>query len=121
MGTLKPQWIIGLTVEYKNHTAKLDKFVEEHPRLFTRSKTQTNGYINYIMFWDGSKEGWDDSNEGDKLRNQFLKLMKEAGRFTVYEIVDPENYEPKIQRSYIHSHDAPEWVKSINNGGGRTE
>lgn len=111
MGTLKPQWIIGLTVAYEDRTAKLDKFVDEHPRLFTRSKEQTNGYINYVMFWDGSKEAWDDSNEGDKLREQFLKLLKEAGGMRIYEIVDPPDCEPRIKLTYI----PPKWAKSVKN------
>lgn len=37
----------------------------------------TNGYIHWIFLPDGSKEGWDASNEGDRYRDQFVDLFRD--------------------------------------------
>lgn len=39
------------------------------------SKPQTNGYRTFCVVPDGSKEGWDTSNEGDTRRDQFVEWM----------------------------------------------
>jgi len=38
-------------------------------------ETSTNGYIHWIFLPDGSKEGWDTSNDGDGYRNAFVELF----------------------------------------------
>jgi hypothetical protein len=37
----------------------------------------TNGYYTYALLPDGSKEGWDDSDIGDAVREAFLDLFPE--------------------------------------------
>jgi hypothetical protein len=39
------------------------------------SDTVTNGYRTFAIFPDGSKEGWEDSNEGDKNRDAFMAAL----------------------------------------------
>lgn len=41
---------------------------------------QVNGYRSFAVFPDGSKEGWDDSDQGDKEREQ-LKTWLNAQRY----------------------------------------
>lgn len=40
------------------------------------------GVVNFGQFYaflpDGSKEGWQDSHDGDKYRQQFIELFKDA-------------------------------------------
>lgn len=38
-------------------------------------ETMTNGYVHWIFLADGSKEGWDTSNDGDGYRNAFIELF----------------------------------------------
>lgn len=99
MGVLKPQWVIGITFANSEETELLDNFIEQHPKLFTKSKVMVNGYINYVMFWDGSKEYWDDSNEGDALRKQFLELLRQTKYTDIYEIERNEGCEPSLKYS----------------------
>src|SRR5215831_12078344 len=35
----------------------------------------TNGYDTYVFLPDGSKEGWDTSDEGDRYRARFLDIF----------------------------------------------
>ena len=39
-----------------------------------------NGWVVWTLFPDGSKEGWPDSDDGDKLRTEFVDLFATAGR-----------------------------------------
>lgn len=35
-----------------------------------------NGYISFFIAPDGSKEGWRESNNGDKVRKEFVNYLK---------------------------------------------
>lgn len=37
-----------------------------------------NGYASIFIAPDGSKEGWNESDNGDKQRNEFIKWLREA-------------------------------------------
>jgi hypothetical protein len=39
--------------------------------------SQNNGYYSFFIPPDGSKEGWPDSLEHDKLRQRFKEVLKE--------------------------------------------
>ena len=43
---------------------------------FLISKPQMNGIYTVCLISDGSKEGWPDSESGDKLRQQFIAWME---------------------------------------------
>lgn len=38
-----------------------------------------NGYNSFFIAPDGSKEGWMDSDKGDKNRKKFIKALKKDG------------------------------------------
>lgn len=38
-------------------------------------KSKINGYVSFFIAPDGSKEGWSESNEGDKNREQFINWI----------------------------------------------
>src|ERR1035441_1015602 len=37
-----------------------------------------NGYRSFVVHPDGSKEGWEESDAGDKARNQFIDWLRVA-------------------------------------------
>ena len=39
-------------------------------------KSKMNGYYSFFVAPDGSKEGWEDSDEGNKKRDEFIKYLK---------------------------------------------
>jgi len=55
------KWIDGLS----NHERKL----------IVRTGSWANGYCTFIVAPDGSKEGWDTSDEGDALRERFIARL----------------------------------------------
>ena len=42
-------------------------------------RTSLNGYSSFAIFTDGSKEGWPDSDAGDKARAVFRGLAEKLG------------------------------------------
>lgn len=40
-------------------------------------KSPVNGYISFFVAPDGSKEGWETSDEGDAAREKFCKFIDE--------------------------------------------
>ena len=102
MGVLYRQMVICITYDWdSNERKELDKLVEENPGFFAKSPSLINSVMSYVMFWDGSKEGWDISDDGDKLRKQFIKLIKNLESAELYEINDHEENEPKLKHTYI--------------------
>jgi len=99
IGVFKPEFVIGIVSAWEE-TDELDQFVLEHPKLFSKSGVLVNGYVNYVMFWDGSKEGWDDSIEGDRLRNTFLQLLKRINYTKIY-YIEHEKSEPTVSFSFV--------------------
>lgn len=73
MGWLYPQYVIGQVYQGDDW---LDKLCEESGGMIVRVDGKANGEINYFMGWDGSKEGWNTSDEYDKLRDRFLNRLK---------------------------------------------
>ena len=39
--------------------------------------SRTNGYVSFCVFPDGSKEGWDESEQGNDRRNGLILWMRE--------------------------------------------
>lgn len=102
MGVISPQMVICICHDREgNAKDELDDFVKATPDLFVRSGVLTNGVINYVMFWDGSKEGWNESDRGDELRDKFLDLVKELTYAEIYKIDHFENYQPTLSYQHI--------------------
>ena len=109
MGTLYEQMVIVTTYDWgSNDRRELDQFISEHPDLFTKSGVLTNSTINYMMFWDGSKEGWSDSDRGDELRAEFIRLCKKLYMAEIYEINNHEMREndPTLIHTYVRNRDS---------------
>jgi hypothetical protein len=63
--------------DFEEITTWINQLKEKDQKLFTVSQKQINGYFTIYCGPDGSKEGWDDSNRGDDIREKFIfKLNK---------------------------------------------
>lgn len=67
----------------ENELKKIKKWVDAIQdnlwrNLFLFSDKVINGLYTVVMVPDGSKEGWPESDHGDKLRNEFINLLEEA-------------------------------------------
>jgi len=118
MGYIKKQWILALIVGQSEGRQELDKFIQENTKFFTKSQEMTNGYTNYVMYWDGSKEGWDSSNMGDVIRGKFIRLLNGVEGATIYEITDDEHRDnPEINKRWI----CPKQYKSLLKVGSKED
>src|SRR6185437_16291776 len=98
-GYFMNEFVIGVINNcYKESVVKLDKFTELHSDLIFKKNALSNGYINYVMIWDGSKEGWETSEEADLVRAEFISLLKST-KADWYSIQDGEDYEEPINHS----------------------
>ena len=57
--------------------AWVDQLSEGEQNLFVRSSPVTNGYHSFALMPDGSKEGWEESDSGDLLRQRFIDRLSE--------------------------------------------
>ena len=69
-------WNRRSMLEARNKAKKIFPYVSEI------SPETTNGYYSLFIPPDGSKEGWDESDEGNERRNKFLSWL------TIYSIFD---------------------------------
>jgi hypothetical protein len=49
--------------------------------IITRSGPHVNGYLTWVFNYDGSKEGWTDSERADDLRLKFMQAAVEHLRW----------------------------------------
>ena len=68
----------------------------KHP-LFAVIPAIRNGYITYVMAWDGSKEGWDASDEANKIREEFILKLQDANA-KIYHIEDSDMNDAAFMR-----------------------
>lgn len=98
MGYIKKQWLIVNFFDFKDEKKsikKVNNFIKKlgnKKRFFYKNTKKTNGYITFFMDWDGSKEGWNTSNDFDKIRESFINLIKKiAPESKIIHICDDEN------------------------------
>jgi len=89
MGYLKPEYVILETSQYeKKGINEIDKFIEEQEeeikRYFKKFDKLTNATIIYFMCWDGSKEGWDESNKCNEVREKFIDIIREKFEYPTF-------------------------------------
>lgn len=53
----------------------LQGWIGTRPDCFIRSRPTVNGYQTFVMFPDGSKGGWPESETGDLLRDEFVERL----------------------------------------------
>lgn len=100
MGYIKAEWIlVDFCEPFKNDKDEslkeirkwikdFDSDVRNH---FYISGNRTNGHITIFMDWDGSKEGWDTSNQFQDIRELFIaKIRNLAPDSKIYYICDDE-------------------------------
>ena len=76
MGIFQHHTVIATTWYYEC----ADKFQEwidselndRERQLIVKAGSWVNGYHTFVLVPDGSKEGWEDSNEGDSLRDRMV-------------------------------------------------
>src|SRR3972149_2430266 len=74
-------------------------FINENQDLFIKKDTKRNGYVSYVMIWDGGKEGWIESDRANKLREKFIQLLQKNDAH-IYHIID----DPYSDHPYLFSH-----------------
>jgi len=75
----------------------LKKFAKSHRKYVRYSSTNINSVVNFVFFWDGSKEGWDISNDCYKLRKQFFNLARDLKLGDIYAIDHREDSSPELK------------------------
>jgi len=102
MGEFKQEFVCGVVFEELNPSDKkreLDKFINENQDLFIKKDPKRNGYVSYVMIWDGGKEGWIESDRANKLREKFIQLLQKNDAH-IYHIID----DPYSDHPYLFSH-----------------
>lgn len=83
MGYIAHDAVIVTTGDHrKGGLPDIDSFRESLPPEFQPLvigpvKSAVNGYVSYVFLPDGSKEGWDTSDEGDEYRARFVALFNQ--------------------------------------------
>jgi hypothetical protein len=79
MGVIQHHSVLAVT-PFEEDLKKIKKWVKtlakEDRRLFLFSKVMFNGYFTVVCVPDGSKEGWERSQEGAEIRYKFVKRLK---------------------------------------------
>jgi len=79
MGIIQHDCIIGITCNSKEFLRIRDwvqtSVPEKFRRLFLFGGVVVNNYQTVVMIPDGSKDGWPESDEGDKIRQMFIDEM----------------------------------------------
>lgn len=83
MGTIEHQLTVITATDYEGQDARVGRTIEllkeEMPAKFAALivgpvPAVINGYVFWVMLPDGSKEGWEDSQEGEVWRLRFARL-----------------------------------------------
>jgi len=83
MGTFQRKYLIVEPFAWNKDEEKLRKKLDnwikktKYPELFSKHIHPVNSGVTYFMCWDGSKEGWDISEDCNKIRRQFKDKVKE--------------------------------------------
>lgn len=79
MGTIIHRTVIATT--WDQHSQRMaaewiSTLSDTERPLFLTGDSWINGYQTVVLVPDGSKEGWEDSDKGDDLRNRFVAVLK---------------------------------------------
>jgi hypothetical protein len=82
MGYIKHDAVIALLYEEPHPLQELQAFLDALPEPFRRyflgPVEGRNGMLTFVVTPDGSKEGWEHSEQMDRLRSQFIGIVKKA-------------------------------------------
>lgn len=76
MGYIKHHAIIVTTWSPERMKTLTDYLDGTTARYSAQDKASTNGYLSAILFPDGSKEGWTDSDIDDDIRDELVGWLK---------------------------------------------
>jgi len=101
MGVERREFVNAVVADYdmKNHKTRLDnliKFMDANKKLFSYSLNLTNGENCFMMCWDGSKEGWNESDNADELRTKFIAFLNGFDSACIYHIMDGDFYDEPL-------------------------
>ncbi len=65
-------------------------------------RSHMNGYETFLVPPDGSKEGWDESDDGDKSRKTFTRWMSEEAPYLAWVVVQYGD-EERVTKIMEHS------------------
>ncbi len=80
MGTMNHNAVIATTWN-KDFVTEIEYWMKAYSydarfrKMFIVSEALVNGYVTVVCVPDGSKEGWSDSDYGDKVRKMFIDKM----------------------------------------------
>lgn len=101
MGVLRQDFVVAHIPDYaieknKERYDNLIEFMDKNNDLFSYKLNLTNGENCFMMCWDGSKEGWSESDRGDELRKKFIDFLKGFKYGGIYHVHDGDYYEEPI-------------------------
>ena len=103
MGYLKKEFII-IELFIEKEVEQVKKLISKikpkyYQKLFLMVEHICNGGYSLFISWDGSKEGWDTSNEFDEIRNNFIEDIKKLKYIIIWYVCDDEHLEvPYVKR-----------------------
>lgn len=68
---------ILVTVGLEEEIKKIREWIQSTKAPVIESPAVINGYITFVMYPDGSKEGWGHSVEGDRQRDVFVAWLED--------------------------------------------
>lgn len=80
-----------------------DKAVEFGLQVTEFVTSNVNAYVTFVVTPDGSKEGWDTSNEGNEARENLLSWVKENKIFIDWVHVSYGGDEPEYTNIQQHN------------------
>lgn len=84
MGYMRHDAIVVTAWDKKYVRAGMAKAKQLGLPISTMTKEVTNGYCSFLIAPDGSKEGWDTSNQGDAARDAWKVWANEAYKDGTY-------------------------------------
>jgi hypothetical protein len=79
MGTIQHEVVIATTFS-REEASFISLWIKEkqYQNMFVITPERINGHITIFCGPDGSKEGWDESGLGDKIRKEFKEKLDPA-------------------------------------------
>jgi hypothetical protein len=80
MGIEQHHAVLASTWDPKS-AARLQTYVREKKLLVTTREAPINGIVTFVLHPDGSKDGWDESDKGDRVRAELIEFLRTDGRY----------------------------------------
>lgn len=92
---------------FSTFTHEVGVTVADGARLVTAlTRGVTNGYQTFVIVPDGSKEGWSDSAEGDRCRDELISWLKSPGVYVDWALIRYDDYD--YDHAFLADHNGAE-------------